>query len=132
MAEAINLHNPKPLLDVCNYFKLIKNDKEKPYTQRVQEWQVTASENKTNKLVFNKNVKPQKILFNINELDKQATTNIGMGSAKTVLQDTKDQPRNVNQLKNSSVVGGAETKISFDPNWVAKILMEDLGYGYKV
>jgi hypothetical protein len=129
MSEVINTHNTKPLLDVCNYFKFIKNDKEKPYTKRVQEWQVTASENKTNAKVFNKDVKPQKICFNINELDKQTTTNIAMGPARTVPQDIKGQTQNVSQLKDPSGVSGTETKIYYDPTWVAKILTKDLGYG---
>jgi len=132
MSEAINLHNSKPLLEVCNYFKFIRNDKEKPYTQRVQEWQVIASENKTNARNFNKDVKPQKIIFDLNEPDK-TSTNMAMGPAKVDPQDVKNQTAIVGKTGNASTVDDKENgiKLVYSEKWLLNQL-DKLGYFQKI
>ena len=124
MAEVVKAHNSKALQDTLNYLNFIKKSNEKPYIQRVQEWQIVASENKSNSKNFNKDVKPQKIVFDLNELDKQTSTNIAMGPAKIASQDTKGQPQNIKQSKNSSGVGDQATMIRYSNDWIERTVLE--------
>jgi hypothetical protein len=128
----IKSQSSKSLQALINYFQKIENDPTKLYSDRITEWQRIASVYKINKKNYNKDSRPQKIVFDPFEKGEKKTTDIAAGPIKVIPQDDNNKNRIIKETGNASSINDNDKgiKLVFKQDWlINKVLLGSLGYG---